>query len=90
MEKKCVLLINEYIVNNKHFSDYMNSILDKTMIETIKNEKIIELNNQNIEYTTNSDIFLEYIIENNVNFCIVTNTNKETIEIFKKKMSYFK
>ncbi len=47
----------------------------------------MELNNQNIEYTTNSDKFLEYIIENNINFCIVTNTNRQTVEIFKQKCS---
>lgn len=75
----------EDIINNKHFSDYMNNVFDKSMIETIKKEKIMELNNQHIEYTTNSDKFLQYIIENNINFCIVTNTNRQTVEIFKTK-----
>jgi len=77
----------EDIINNKHFLDYMNKVFDKNMLETVKKEKIMELNNQNIEYTTNSDKFLEYIIENNINFCIVTNTNRQTVEIFKQKCS---
>ena len=32
----------EDIINNKHFSDYMNKVFDKNMLETVKKEKIME------------------------------------------------
>jgi beta-phosphoglucomutase-like phosphatase (HAD superfamily) len=44
------------------------------------------LKEQEISFTKNSDIFIKFLIENNFNFCIVTNTSKETVEIFKQKL----
>ena len=44
------------------------------------------MNDENISFTKNSDVFIKFLIENNFNFCIVTNTSKETPEIFKQKL----
>lgn len=86
--KKEFITFNEWndIILNDHFSNYLYKIFDETTVNNIKNEKIKMLKKEIILFTKNSDIFLQYLIDNNVNFCIVTNTNKETVEIFKQKL----
>ena len=74
------------IILNDSFSNYLYNIFDETTVNNIKKEKINMLKEETISFTKNSDIFLQYLIDNNFNFCIVTNTNKETVEIFKRKI----
>jgi beta-phosphoglucomutase-like phosphatase (HAD superfamily) len=74
------------IILNDSFSNYLYKIFDENTVNNIKNQKIDMLKEETILFTKNSDIFLQYLIDNNFNFCIVTNTNKETVEIFKQKL----
>jgi dTDP-4-dehydrorhamnose reductase/beta-phosphoglucomutase-like phosphatase (HAD superfamily) len=78
---------NNYIMN-RNIDDYLNDRFNKDidMVNKIKQDKIEFLKNEEIIFTTNSDIFLEYLIDNNFNFCIVTNTSKKTLDIFKEKL----
>lgn len=82
---------NNYIMNG-NIDNYLNEIFTNNveMFNKIKQEKIEFLRYEDITFTKNSDIFLEYLIDNNFNFCIVTNTNKNTIEIFMEKLPLLK
>ena len=74
------------IVNNNNIDNYLITVFDEKNINTIKLEKRELLKQEQITFTKNSDKFLNFLLENNFNFCIVTNTNKETVEIFKNKL----
>jgi len=75
------------IITNSNIDIYLKSIFqDETELRQIKREKLEELKNQNINFTNGSEIFLNYLLNNKINFCIVTNTNKETCDLFKKKL----
>jgi len=82
---------NNYIMNS-NIDEYMNDLFhkDANIINKIKQDKIELLINEQIIYTKNSDIFLQYLIENDFNFCIVTNTTKNTINIFMEKLPLLK
>ena len=71
---------------NDNIDNYLRTIFDENEAKKIKEEKRNKLNDENISFTKNSDIFIKFLIENNYNFCIVTNTSKETVEIFKQKL----
>jgi dTDP-4-dehydrorhamnose reductase/beta-phosphoglucomutase-like phosphatase (HAD superfamily) len=73
---------------NKNIDDYLKIFFknDFHKINEIKEYKTKLLKQQEINYTKNSNIFLEYLIDNNFNFCIVTNTSKKTVNIFKEKL----
>jgi len=85
---KTFLNIEEWnvIIMNNNIDNYLKSIFDKEEIFNIKKEKLEFLKEELILFTKNSEIFLKFLIENDFNFCIVTNTNKETVEIFKEKL----
>lgn len=85
---KSFLNIEEWnnIIMNDNIDNYLLTIFDKNKVNTIKEEKRNVLKMENILFTKNSDIFIKFLIENNFNFCIVTNTSKETVEIFKQKL----
>jgi D-arabinose 5-phosphate isomerase GutQ/beta-phosphoglucomutase-like phosphatase (HAD superfamily)/GTP:adenosylcobinamide-phosphate guanylyltransferase len=55
-------------------------------IYEIKREKYRELINTNLNFISGADIFLEQLLENNKNVCIVTNTDSLTINILKTKL----
>jgi len=82
---------NNYIMNG-NIDKYLNEIFnnDIEMINKIKREKIELLKCEEITFTKNSDLFLDYLIDNDFNFCIVTNTNKNTIEVFMEKLPLLK
>jgi len=86
--KQKFMNLNEWnnIILNDSFNNYLYKIFDEPTIDNIKNEKINMLKEETITFTKNSEQFLNYLIENNFNFCIVTNTYKETIENFKEKL----
>jgi len=83
------LSINEwnYIILNDNIDNYFKKLFDKEFINIIKSEKRILLKNELVDYTKNSEYFLNFLIKNDFNFCIVTNTSEETIKIFKEKLS---
>lgn len=55
--------------------------------DNIKKEKnkIFKTKIKDIEMFKGSIEFLSYIISNNINYCIVTNTSKENVELYKEK-----
>jgi dTDP-4-dehydrorhamnose reductase/beta-phosphoglucomutase-like phosphatase (HAD superfamily) len=82
---------NNYIMNS-HIDEYLNETFnnDVQIINKIKQYKTELLKNEEITFTKNSDIFLQYLIDNNFNFCIVTNTGKNTIDVFMEKLPLLK
>ncbi len=80
---------NDYI-NNKHIDDYLRKQFTDSEIQKIKNDKVNKFKEQNINFTKNSEKFLEFLIENNINCCIVTNTSYNSIMIIKDKLPIFK
>ena len=85
---KTFLNIDEWnnIILNDNIDNYLKIIFDESMISTIKKQKCNYLNDEKICFTKNSEVFLKFLIENNFNFCIVTNTNEETVNVFKTKL----
>jgi dTDP-4-dehydrorhamnose reductase len=86
--KKDFLNIDEWIniINTDNIDNYLRKNFKEYEINIIKKEKIELLREETVEFTKNSDIFLNFLIENKFNFCIVTNTNKKTVDIFKEKL----
>lgn len=78
---------NNYILNS-NIDEYFKTFFcqDIHTINKIKQDKIEFLKNEDISFTKNSDVFLKHLIQNDLNFCIVTNTNKPTINIFIDKL----
>ena len=74
------------IIINDNIDNYLKTVFDENEVKKFKEEKRTKLNDENISFTKNSDVFIKFLIENNYNFCIVTNTSKETVEIFKQKL----
>ena len=74
------------LVSNNNIQDYLNSNYDECTVSNIKTRKKYFMQMQDITYTNNSNLFLQYLIENEINFAVVTNTNKETVEIIKSKL----
>ena len=85
---KTFLNIEEWnnIIMNDNIDNYLKTVFDENEAKKFKEEKRNKLHNENISFTKNSDVFIKFLIENNYNFCIVTNTSKETVEIFKQKL----
>jgi dTDP-4-dehydrorhamnose reductase len=74
------------IIKTNNIDNYLRTVFQEEELYNIKKEKLEFLREEQIKFTKNSDIFLKYLIENNFNFCIVTNTNKKTVELFKEKL----
>ena len=75
------------ITNTSNIDSYLLSIFGNIQnVNNIKKQKLDFLLNENIDFTKNSDSFLRFLINNEFNFCIVTNTNKRTTDIFKSKL----
>ena len=74
------------IIQTSNIDNYLRTTFNKEYFYNIKQEKLEYLTEESITFTKNSEIFLKYLIENNFNFCIVTNTNKDTVELFKEKL----
>jgi dTDP-4-dehydrorhamnose reductase len=85
---KNFLNINEWtnIIQTGNINNYLINIFGEKDFDRIKKEKLEYLREEPITFSKNSDIFLKYLIENKFNFCIVTNTNKKTVELFKEKL----
>ena len=76
---------NEVIMND-NIDNFLKNVFDEEQFNVIKNEKQQLLMNEPIFFKNNSEVFLKKLIQNDFNFCIVTNTNKETVKIFKEKL----
>ena len=73
------------IILDDTIDNYLKTIFDESIISIIKQEKREYLKQEEIGFTKNSNKFLEFLIENDFNFCVVTNTNQDTVNIFKDK-----
>ena len=81
------------IINSKHFDDYMKDVMEFSIqdINKIKQDKLNEFQNiEEIEIIKNADMFISKLNELKINYCVVTNTGKKTIEIFKEKQPMLK
>jgi beta-phosphoglucomutase-like phosphatase (HAD superfamily) len=77
------IILNDNIDNYLYYTLQQND----SMISIIKQEKQSYLTDPTtISFTKNSDEFLRFLIENNFNFCVVTNTSEKTVQIFKEKL----
>ena len=74
------------IIQTGNIDNYLKTVFNEEDFYIIKQEKIEYLREEPISFTKNSDIFLKFLIENDFNLCIVTNTNKKTVELFKEKL----
>lgn len=74
------------IIMNGNIDNYLKTIFHENEFKILKEEKRNKLRDENISFTKNSDMFITFLIENKFNFCVVTNTNKDTVEIFKEKL----
>ncbi len=78
------------IILNSNIDIYLNKILDENDFKKFKEEKIEYLKYEMFEFTKKSENFLKYLLDNDFNFCIVTNTRKESVQIFKEKIPLLK
>lgn len=78
------------LINNNGLDSFLLNIFNKETYYDIKNAKNIKmLENKNINTICNSEIFINYLINNNCNYCIVTNTSKNIVEHYKKYNNIF-
>jgi nucleoside-diphosphate-sugar epimerase len=78
------------IILNDNIDNYLKKCFDAKMISEVKHIKLLNLQNETIDFTKNSQFFIEYLLENNFNFCMVTNTTEETVSHFKEKLPILK
>lgn len=75
------------IISNGNINDYLfERFPEDSDISKIKANKKKHMEQQSIDFTKNSDKFLQHLIDNSINFAIVTNTDLETVDIFKRKL----
>ncbi len=78
------------IVNNNSIDELIIKTFGSNKLDIIKKEKYKNYMNSNITFKSNSNIFINFLIQNNVNHCIVTNSSKNSIEINKNKLPLLK
>lgn len=78
------------IVNNNGVDDYLQEVFGEDVIKEIKARKFEALKKEPISFIGNSDMFLECLINNGFNFCIVTNTGRKTVKLFQEKLPLLK
>jgi HAD superfamily hydrolase (TIGR01509 family) len=75
------------IIKKDNIDNYLKRVFNTPdTIYNIKKEKLEYLKEETITFTKNSEFFLKMLLEHNFNFCIVTNANKKTVELFKEKL----
>jgi dTDP-4-dehydrorhamnose reductase len=82
---------NGYVMNS-NIDDYLMDVFkdNNDMFNIIKNDKRKLLLREEITFTKNSELFLKYLINNEFNFCVVTNTNESTVRVFMEKLPLLK
>jgi dTDP-4-dehydrorhamnose reductase len=79
------------IISTGNINDYLCSIFKSTdEIIKIKNKKRQYMCEQSFSFTKNSESFLKYLLDNNIQFAVVTNTDLETVSIIKNKLPLLK
>ena len=79
-----------HIILNDNIDNYLKTVFDEPTIHNVKIHKREFLKQETITYTNHSEDFLRFLIYNDYNFCVVTNTNEETVNIFKEKLPLLK
>jgi dTDP-4-dehydrorhamnose reductase len=79
-----------HIIQTGNIDHYLKTVFNEDEFQKLKREKLQLLSEEPITFTKNSEGFLSFLIENDFNFCIVTNTNKKTVELFKEKLPLLK
>lgn len=73
------------LINSNKMEDFLLKNIDTSKICTVKKIKkqkmfeTLEINNIH-----NSEIFINFLIDNNYNYCVVTNTSNDIVEHYKK------
>ena len=78
------------LINHNNINIFLKENLDVKIIsdaKKIKKQNMLE--NTKINTIYNSEIFIDFLIKNNYNYCVVTNTNNEIVEHYKKYNSTF-
>ena len=78
------------IIQTGNIDNYLKTVFNEDEFQKLKRDKLQLLSEEPITFTKNSERFLTFLIENDFNFCIVTNTNKKTVELFKEKIPLLK
>jgi len=73
---------------NSDFKKFINNYIDYNSFYKFK-EEIFENLIDNINFIDGAKELLLYLIENNKNICIVTNSSLKRVEILKKKIPFF-
>jgi dTDP-4-dehydrorhamnose reductase len=74
------------LILNHNIDNYLIKIFGEAELKAIKEEKLKHLADEKITFTKNSDVFINFLLDNSINFCIVTNTTKKTVDLFKQKL----
>ena len=74
------------IISDGNINTYLYSLYDADTVAKIKSMKKQSMKIQDVTYTNNSDLFLQYLIDNRISFAVVTNTDMETVNILKSKL----
>ena len=72
------------MINTNTVDSYLKTLVDQKTFHEIKKLKSKYIEYEKFEYTNNSEFFIDFLNRNNINYCIVTNTGKETVNAFKK------
>ena len=76
----------EVLIQQNSVDNYLNSIFNPDEIFVIKQKKRGVMEYKNIELTKNSEIFIDFLDKNGINFCIVTNTCNTTFDRIKQEL----
>lgn len=76
------------IIENIKMDHYLETHFKEKKSEIKKYKTEYLLNLQEIKLIPNADKFIDFIINNNINHVVVTNTTKEIVESFKNKNSH--
>jgi dTDP-4-dehydrorhamnose reductase/beta-phosphoglucomutase-like phosphatase (HAD superfamily) len=78
------------IISTSNINNYFASLYDSETIIKIRSLKKQNMISQKITYTKNSNLFLQYLMDNDIQFVVVTNTDSETVEIIKSILPFLK
>ncbi len=86
-------VVNGFLEYNVYLDILNNGGIDKYLEDKYgdKKEEIKKLKNEalrkrNIQFIKGADRFIEYLLDHNINHCVVTNTSRENVEYFKEKL----
>ena len=89
-ERRGMDMVNMDKWNHIISHDSIDNYLKQFDIFLLKEEKREALKDESISFTTNSEVFLKQLIDGSYNFCIVTNANQYTVNLFKEKLPLLK